>query len=478
MAAEGRSMTGFFTGCRAALIRRSGVSVVAVAIAGAILASAAVASAGSERWVKRYNGPGSAADGARAVVVSPDGSKVFVTGVSDGSPDTANDFATIAYEAATGSRLWLARYNGSVDGLNDAARAIAVSPDGSTVFVTGDSYGNASPYTDFATVAYNASTGAERWSRRYNGPAKFDDSARAVAVSSDGSTVLVTGSTTTSTHSSDYATLAYDAATGATIWSEQDPGGLGATALAVSHGGTAVFVTGDTVFHNTRTYYTAAYDATSGVKLWKRRYGARNGSATAVATTPDGSTVLVTGSSAGRSTLDDFATVAYDASIGSTLWVQRYNGPGNSDDSARALGVSPDGSKVFVTGTSQGLGTSSDYATIAYHASTGVAAWTKRYDGAAHGNDFANALAIATDGSAVFVTGASDGSSTAEDYATLAYDASSGATLWTERYNDAVGNSSDTALAVGVNDATVFVAGESYRDATQYDYATVAYDAG
>jgi hypothetical protein len=51
MAAEGRSMTGFFTGCRAALIRRSGVSVVAAAIAGAILASAAVASAGSELWV-------------------------------------------------------------------------------------------------------------------------------------------------------------------------------------------------------------------------------------------------------------------------------------------------------------------------------------------------------------------------------------------------------------------------------------------
>src|SRR3954468_21332786 len=54
MAAEGRSMRGFFRGSRAALIGTSVVSVVAVTIAGAMLASAAVASAGSERWVKRY----------------------------------------------------------------------------------------------------------------------------------------------------------------------------------------------------------------------------------------------------------------------------------------------------------------------------------------------------------------------------------------------------------------------------------------
>jgi hypothetical protein len=453
-----------------------GVSVAAVTIAGAMLAPAAVASPGSQLWVKRYNGQASAFDGARAVAVSPDGSRVFVTGTSDGSPDTANDYATIAYDAATGSRLWLARFNGSAADLNDAARAIAVSPDGSTVFVTGESYRAAGVYTDYATVAYNAATGAERWSRRYNGTAGFDDSASAVGVSPDGSTVFVTGSTTTSTHSLDYVTLAYNAATGATRWTEQDRGGLDPSALGVGHDGAAIFVTGDTVFHNIRTYYTAAYDATSGAKLWQRRYGARNASANALAT--DGSIVWVTGASAGRSTFDDFATVAYDASTGSTLWVQRYNGQANSDDFARALGVSPDGSRVFVTGWSSGSGTGSDYATVAYEASTGVADWTKRYNGPANGVEDATALGVATDGSAVFVTGSSEGSSSEEDYATLAYDASSGATLWTERYNDAVGNSTDTALALGVNDSTVFVTGESYRDATQFDYATVAYDAG
>ena len=50
------------------------------------------------------------------------------------------------------------RYDGQ-DELGDVAVAVAVSPDGSTVFVTGDSAtGN---YTEeIATVAYDAASGA------------------------------------------------------------------------------------------------------------------------------------------------------------------------------------------------------------------------------------------------------------------------------------------------------------------------------
>ena len=32
------------------------------------------------------------------------------------------------------------------------------------------------------------------------------------------------------------------------------------------------------------------------------------------------------------------------------MWAKLYDGPGHDTDSAFALGVSPDGSKVFVTG--------------------------------------------------------------------------------------------------------------------------------
>ena len=60
----------------------------------------------------------------------------------------------------------------------------------------------------------------------------------------------------------------------------------------------------------------------------------------------------------------DYLTVAYNAATGQ-LWVKRENGPAFGDDQASALDVSPDGSRLFVTGRSDGL-TGHDYETVAY----------------------------------------------------------------------------------------------------------------
>jgi DNA-binding beta-propeller fold protein YncE len=87
---------------------------------------------------------------------------------------------------------------------------MAVSPVGGTVYVTGDSTGIRSG-ADYATVAYNAATGAQRWVQRYNGPANGGDYARSVAVSPGGGTVYVTGYSqrTAGSEEPDYATVAY-----------------------------------------------------------------------------------------------------------------------------------------------------------------------------------------------------------------------------------------------------------------------------
>jgi len=76
--------------------------------------------------------------------------------------------------------------------------------------------------------------------------------------------------------------------------------------------------------------------------------------ATATVASPDGRVVFVTGSSAGANNTDDYATVAYNSATGAQLWVSRCNGPGGQTDIPFAIGISPNGRAVYVTGYSGG----------------------------------------------------------------------------------------------------------------------------
>jgi len=285
--------------------------VISAHAASASVGAVAHSPLGRQLWVNSLDGPGNSEDYGRAVAVSPDGARVFATGYVTGSgADT--DYATVAYDAVSGARLWTRTYKGPGD---DYAWAVAVSPDGARVFVTGESPGI---YADYATVAYDAGSGATLWTRRYNGPGNFDDFANAVAVSPDGAMVFITGDSDGLTGHKDYATIAYDASSGRTLW-------------------------------------VSRYEGPTD-------YG---DVATSIGVSPDGSRVVVTGSSDGSTSID-YATVAYDASSGRKLWARRYDGPANSDDYAYSLAVNPDGTSVFVTGTSNQSITNTDYATVAY----------------------------------------------------------------------------------------------------------------
>jgi outer membrane protein assembly factor BamB len=354
------------------------------------------AATGTQKWLKRYNGPSNGRDGAASVAVSPDGGTVFVTGTSAGA--TTSDYATVAYNAATGARLWAHRYNGPANGY-DTAQSVVASPGGSMVFVTGTS--DASTGVDYATVAYNAVTGAQSWVRRYTGEADMNAS---VAVSPDGSTVFVTGTRVWQTTGEDYATVAYNAATGVQRWAARYHNGTGkspdmAQSVAVSANGSKVFVTGAS--GNAQGYATVAYDAATGAQLWAARYN--YGFGLRVAVSPAGGTVFVTGSSADQ----QYATVAYNAVTGAQLWTARYTGP--SYNSPSSMAVSPDGSTVYVTGFSQGGVTDDDYATVAYDAVTGAQLWVQRWSGHGSYADFAESVAVSPDGGTVFVTGFSQG---------------------------------------------------------------------
>ena len=187
---------------------------------------------------------------------------MFVTGSSYGGSTANYDYATVAYSAATGSQLWAKRYNGPGSS-DDQAYSVAVSPSGKAVFVTGytDTTSTSAGY-DYTTIAYNAATGARLWLARYDGPAKFTDEAYSVGVSPGGGTVYVTGESAGTDDGWDYATVAYSAATGAQLWVRRyDGAGLGAKASSVAVSPTAgtVFVTGYSVDGGSG-YATVAYE--------------------------------------------------------------------------------------------------------------------------------------------------------------------------------------------------------------------------
>jgi DNA-binding beta-propeller fold protein YncE len=231
---------------------------------------------------------------------------VIITGTN------GNDYGTVAYRAADGTRLW-ARHHDGPTGSRDygGATALAFSPNGSTVFVTGDSHdpGTPHPGITYATIAYKAADGTQRWAVS-DSPLVSTGGAEAVAVSPDGRMVFVTGN--------DYATVAYRAATGAQLWASPR--------LDASRAGT-------------------------GAQLRASR--SLGGYATALAVSPDGRKIFVTGPAFDPSSgngIRGFTVVALGAATGARLWVNRYQGPRNLGGTGVVVAVSPDGRRVYVAG--------------------------------------------------------------------------------------------------------------------------------
>jgi CTP:phosphocholine cytidylyltransferase-like protein len=209
--------------------------------------------------------------------------------------------------------------------------------------------------------------------------------------------------------------------------------------------------------------------AETAVQAWVQRYnGPGNAEDQATAVAVDGNNdVIITGYSANTVSLYDYdyVTIKY-SSAGLPLWTNRYDGPGNYLDRARALAV--DGSNnVIVTGESTGSDGGYAYATIKY-SSDGVPLWTNRYKGE-------RVTAVAVDGSNnVIVTGRSWASGSSDDYATLKY-SSAGVPLWTNRYHGP-GSGSDYPTGVAVDGSNnVIVTGYSAGSVGNTDYATVQY---
>jgi hypothetical protein len=386
-------------------------------------------STGVQLWHQDYAGVGGY-DRPNAITASPDGSAVFVTGGSYSKPvlmeGAERDLMTIAYDGGTGKQLWRTQSTGDV---HDVGVEAVLSPDGSQLYVVVNN-ANDGGDIDWAVVAYDAHDGRQLWRTPYAGigVGKADVPA-AVALSPDGERLYVTGESGAATeYDADYATVAYTltgATAGRQLW-EQRYDGVGAhlsdrsADVAVDVDG-RVIVTGDSLRTNTANniamdYATVAYDGVTGEQLWASRYSGPAGSGlhfgTTVAASPTSRVAVVSGQSDGGGHDYDWATLAYDTATGAQRWVQRLSTPQIQLEFATDSAISPDGATAVLTGVSGGKNPTgyrdfnrSPGITVGYRLADGALQWSARDYGNDETDSFSpRQLAVSQDGS-VFTAG-------------------------------------------------------------------------
>jgi sugar lactone lactonase YvrE len=408
----------------------------------------------SETWSSVYSGPANLNDGpgdgykcSRVLASSPDGNTIYMVGVTTVSSTDA-DYLMVAYDSRTGAQKWISLYQGPVAFPSADATALVVSPDGSAVYVTGALFGNDGSEAS-AIVRLDANTGAQIWSvqtRELGYPSDIaisPDGARVyvcgnsrsvaydtatgqqlwrtpfvsdnggytfvqrIAANPDGTRVYVAGAEIAeSGDTDDFLLFTYDSATGHLLNLAHHPtDGLPPRGLTVSPDGRRVFTTYADLITGTNTAFTTAYDA-AGNQLWTARFeglcdpgstacGARPGYSNPVTVSPDGSRLFVT--TLLLNTGDEgFGTVAYDAATGQQLWVARRQVGAEDFIKGPVIAVNPDGKEVYVSGSGDGYVST----TVAYDALTGAEHWV-----GLHEVGFPVAIATVPDGSGVFVAG-------------------------------------------------------------------------
>lgn len=427
---------------------------------------------GTKKWAAYFNGPGSGYDVATAIGVDKQ-NNVYVTGYSLGSA-TGYDFATVKYDT-NGTQKWVSMYNGSGKG-DDLPTAMAVDKSDGSVYVTGKLAASTGD-SDYVTIKYDTN-GNQKWVDTYNHSGTSEDFATAVALDPTDGSVCVTGKSFSSTTGYDFGTIKYGK-TGSKLWTKRfsTPNGENRpTAMKVDSTGN-VYVTGVSASSkNLFDWMTMKYD-TGGTRLWAKR-GSGPGYLldipNALALDDDGN-LYAAGTWAGFGTRNDYATAKIDPD-GGYLWAKRYDGPAHNMDVA--TGVAVDKQKnVYVTGYSLGTANNLDFATIKY-APDGTPLWVKRYNGALNLDDTPTGIAVDGNGN-VYVTGESHITSQISRYVTIKYD-TSGNLKWESHYDgpgtSAQGRNFPKGIALD-GSKNVYVTGASYNPTTTLtEYATVKYD--
>jgi hypothetical protein len=376
---------------------------------------------GVVQWTKQYDGAGNGADMATGIHIDGSGN-VYVTGTTYVNGTNYNDILTIKYNSS-GTQQWLSTYNGSGSSY-DAGGAIIVNAAGNTVFICGGAM-TTSNLSDFITVSYNASTGAQNWASTYNYNGNYDVAAKIALTGLNQTTVVVSGGVQHNSTTWKYATMNYSGSTGNM---------LGSPSVSGNNTGSLAEL-GDICEDATQTYTYVA------------------------------GSVNNTGTGTGY----DYKIAKLLNSNLSVVWERTWNGANSLDDKAADIVVDASGN-VYVTGFTTTTTQGKNYATVKYN-SSGTLQWTKYHNGAGNGIDEATAINLDASNN-VYVTGTSH-TGGSQDYYTIKYKPDN-TVVWEQAYNGLF-NGLDKAYDIAVNPSTneIAVSGQT-QTSTGYSYTTVS----
>ena len=464
--------------------------------------------AGVRQWVARENGPDTASNYGRSIVVDREG-RVSVLG---NKRRQTTDLLLIQYDS-TGSRLRSTTYDGS--GMSDDEAFKIISDAGGNLRFAGTSYGNAT-YFDYILVKVNPDA-AEEWRASYSGHGIYAEPL-AVAVDTDRN-VYVTGDVIDETTTHRCLLLKYDAA-GNLVWIRRVNGNPGdysyGRSIAVSRTGD-VFVAGE-IYHpsSQNDFLILKYDP-DGNELWSREveYAAidvahkvaiddsDNVIVTGASRIPPGDPFCVTMKFTGTGEfqwLRDYTTInltrGFDILIdrsgnytvlmlsgnydlvkytptGDILWDFVYGGAGYGAN-AKDGTIDHDGN-IYITGVTRGPDGNLTFCTVKV-TSDGVLAWDRRYIGV--GNPYGaegDAIVIDTTRRSLYVTGYSPFPENDFSAVTIKYDLE-GNERWIVRHPDPTSGASLGAFAAVDSAGNLFVVGDGFNSSTGWDYLVLKYD--
>ncbi len=339
------------------------------------------------------------------------------------------------------SSTWDSGRNDSRDGAyrEDPADLAA---HGRWLYIMGESQESAED-SDVFLVKTNALTGALVWDTRVSDRTPSLDAASSIAVSPSGSTLYLSGTRDYDTRGHGKIFLSAFSASGRELWSHAVHGGKawGADAEVIADGDGA-YVTGSAHQKGAlRQVVTARYSA-DGTRIWKRIYGLPDAKESASDLATDGSRVFLTATRKITRRDHDLVTLAYDQD-GEKLWefVSQDDVPGY----AYGAEVRYRNEHVFVFGTVQefkasaGITTSGMYA---LDAATGNVLWSDETSVVDAGYASGPNLALSPDGTLAYAIGLPGPSPTEhfEEFLVRACDSGTGQILWTATYDPAIGD--------------------------------------